>query len=100
MQYIKKSIAIDAIQLLPTRERILIIEQFITGNYSAIIPDGKFDEYVDRLITEGGRIIYTLEGNMKANFGDYIIKGIKNEFYPCREDICLASYSLVTDGSI
>lgn len=32
-------------------------------------------------------IIHTLEGDMRADFGDYIIKGVKGEFYPCKPDI-------------
>lgn len=36
--------------------------------------------------------IQTLEGEMEANIGDYIIKGIENEFYPCKESIFKASY--------
>jgi len=32
-------------------------------------------------------VIETLEGNMSASVGDWIIKGIKNEFYPCKPDI-------------
>ena len=36
--------------------------------------------------------INTLEGTMIANVGDYIIKGIKNEFYPCKSDIFEATY--------
>lgn len=40
-------------------------------------------------------IIKTLEGDMICNIGDYIIKGIKGEFYPCREDIFLESYEAV-----
>lgn len=41
--------------------------------------------------------IQTLEGVMTANFGDYIIKGIKGEFYPCKADIFEASYDEVID---
>lgn len=37
--------------------------------------------------------IKTLEGEMTASPGDYIIKGIKNEIYPCKPDIFEASYS-------
>lgn len=37
-------------------------------------------------------VIYTLEGDMKASIGDWIIKGIKGEFYPCKPDIFEASY--------
>jgi hypothetical protein len=36
--------------------------------------------------------IPTLEGTMIANVGDYIIKGIKGEFYPCKPDIFHESY--------
>jgi hypothetical protein len=40
-------------------------------------------------------IIPTLEGEMKARPGDYIIKGIKGEFYPCKPDIFEATYEPV-----
>ena len=36
--------------------------------------------------------IHTLEGDMEANIGDYIIKGVKGEFYPCKPDIFEATY--------
>lgn len=39
--------------------------------------------------------IKTLEGAMLADIGDYIIKGIKGEFYPCKPDIFEISYELV-----
>jgi hypothetical protein len=40
-------------------------------------------------------IIVTLEGDMQATIGDYIIKGVKNEFYPCKEDIFKLTYETV-----
>jgi len=54
----------------------------------------------------GGRAVYdqsmeacvlidTLEGRMQANIGDYIIKGIKGEFYPCKPDIFAETYEAV-----
>lgn len=39
--------------------------------------------------------IQTLEGNMAAKPGDYIIKGIRNEFYPCDGDIFRMTYDEV-----
>ena len=36
--------------------------------------------------------IFTLEGVMTANVGDWIIKGVKGEFYPCKPDIFDATY--------
>lgn len=39
--------------------------------------------------------IKTLEGSMRANPGDWVIKGIKGEFYPCKPDIFEATYEEV-----
>ena len=39
-----------------------------------------------------GIVIPTLEGNHLASPGDYIIKGVKGEFYPCKPDIFAATY--------
>lgn len=39
--------------------------------------------------------IQTLEGVMTARIGDWIIKGVKGEFYPCRNDIFEATYEKV-----
>ena len=42
-------------------------------------------------------VIKTLEGDMRADDGDWIIKGVKGEFYPCKPDIFAATYEAVTD---
>lgn len=47
--------------------------------------------------TISGLSIYTLEGRMKADFGDWIIRGVKGEFYPCKPDIFEATYEQVAD---
>jgi hypothetical protein len=39
--------------------------------------------------------IPTLEGTMKATPGDWIIRGVKGEFYPCKPDIFEATYEAV-----
>ena len=39
-------------------------------------------------------LIPTLEGNMIASMNDWIIRGIKGEFYPCKPDIFLQSYDI------
>ena len=46
--------------------------------------------------TDKEMIIHTLEGDMKANIGDYIITGIKGEQYPCKPDISEATYEIST----
>jgi len=40
-------------------------------------------------------IIKTLEGDHRANPGDWIIKGVRGEFYPCKPDIFAATYDAV-----
>lgn len=42
--------------------------------------------------------IHTLEGEMTASSGDWIIKGIAGEFYPCKSDIFEATYDAVAGG--
>lgn len=42
-------------------------------------------------------IISTLEGTMVASSGDWIIRGVKNELYPCKPDIFAATYEPVAD---
>ena len=37
-------------------------------------------------------IIKTLEGTMQANEGDWVIKGIRGELYPCKHDIFMDTY--------
>ena len=39
--------------------------------------------------------IRTLEGTMQARIGDWIIKGVKGEIYPCKPDIFRATYEMV-----
>lgn len=41
---------------------------------------------------DGCFVIPTLEGDMRASEGDWIIKGVKGEFYPCKPDIFAATY--------
>ena len=39
--------------------------------------------------------IHTLEGTMVAHIGDYIIRGVQGEFYPCRPDVFAVTYEEV-----
>jgi len=42
-------------------------------------------------------MIETPEGNHMANIGDYIIKGITGEYYPCKPDMFEMTYELVEE---
>lgn len=81
MQYRKKPVVIEAIQFTGSNLAECLI---FTG--------------VSKDSAEGCQamglplIISTMEGDMTASPGDYIIKGVKGEFYPCKPDIFAASY--------
>lgn len=86
---------IEAIQL--RKDNILQIESFIEGKLIQLkldIERKKFEEYED-IVIKKGRKIETLEGTMIANVGDYIIKGVNGEFYPCKPDIFEQTYERV-----
>ena len=79
----KKPVIIEAIQL--TKDNVVEALSFCNndGNIVASNED------------ETGISISTLEGTMTANIGDYIIKGAKGEFYPCKADIFEQTYEEV-----
>lgn len=53
-----------------------------------------FTECCAGINDDGEMSITTLEGEMVASVGDYIIKGVNGEFYPCKPDIFLATYDI------
>lgn len=44
-------------------------------------------------------VIQTLEGSHRADIGDWIIKGVKGEFYPCKPDIFEMTYEKIEDSN-
>jgi hypothetical protein len=81
MQYRKKPVVIEAIR-------------FGGSNHDEIFRWAGWDMVIvknDRSVL----VIPTLEGDMTASAGDWIIKGIKGEFYPCKPDIFAATYDPV-----
>ena len=86
-KYRKKPVVIDAIQL--TRNFAELAIDFVGRDNIRNYGLGEFAE--DACYIE----IKTLEGVMEAQEGDYIIKGIKGEFYPCKPDIFAATYEPV-----
>lgn len=82
--YVKKPIKVEAI--IWTGSLTCPVREFLkSGNCSTL-------RYVD----DKDLYIGTLEGEMKCNVGDYIIKGVKGEFYPCKPDIFKQTYEEVT----
>lgn len=77
--YTKKPVTIEAIQFLGE----------VNSNDCYSFIEGKEVEYPAS--NEIG--VITPEGHMRVRIGDYIIKGIKGEFYPCRADIFEETYT-------
>lgn len=78
----RKKAQVEARQL--TRENWPKILAWIDAGKQYIDADGAVD----------GLTIFTLEGRMKADFGDWIVKGIKGEFWPVKADVFAETYAL------
>lgn len=86
-KYRKKPVEIEAIQYTFYNKKE--IDEFVgkqLGEYSRNDPNNIYDTYL---------VIPTLEGNMEANCNDWIIKGVRGEFYPCKPDIFERTYEPV-----
>lgn len=93
-KYIKKPVQIEAIQL--KEDNIIEVFDFLDGaNYKETKSSEELEDFNQRMLKQGYIEIETLEGIMKASFGDFIIKGVKGEFYPCKPDIFQATYEEV-----
>jgi len=82
-RYRKKPVVIEAIHVvagIPLAD----ISEFV----------GESVEYANSEI-----IIHTLEGDMRADLGDWIIKGVAGEFYPCKPDIFAQTYELAEEAN-
>lgn len=78
----KKPVVISAEQFMPGAKftEMWVLEALATG----------------KIYYQGGEVPYltieTLEGTMRADVGDWIIRGVKGELYPCKPDIFEATY--------
>lgn len=85
MKFRKKPVVVEAVQWVGTNGRE--IDEFVSRN-----PQGRtrtFRPLPDRLF------IATLEGEHRADVGDWIIRGVAGEFYPCKPDIFALTYEAV-----
>lgn len=80
MRYRKKPVVIDAVQFEGGSDSAHRVDIFTRRGCSSIgIPPHAIE-------------IKTLEGTMVADMGDWIIRGVKGEYYPCKPDIFEATY--------
>lgn len=89
MRYRKKPVEVDAFKLTADMERIA------PDWFAKAIAEERI--YIDRSMRDGhidvyGCTVRTQHGKVHAKIGDYIIKGISNELYPCKESVFKKTY--------
>ena len=87
----KKPVVVEAIQWDGAESSIMKLFEFMGE-----LPHAPDDPHVHTGIgytpADGKTYIPTLEGTMTASPGDWIIKGVSGEFYPCKPDIFEKTY--------
>ena len=86
-RYVKKPVVVQAVEYNGANKEE--IEAFV---------EKKLDTVYTELKEPLELKIPTLEGDMKASKGDYIIKGINGEFYPCKPDVFEKTYDIIENA--
>ena len=98
MRFRKKPVVIEAIQWTGAERQIGEVFAMLGANELPHAPD---DPHINPGLgfcpPDGTLSIPTLEGTMIANPGDWVIRGIKGELYPCKADIFDATYERVDE---
>ncbi|PHS25485.1 MAG: hypothetical protein COA84_07665 [Robiginitomaculum sp.] len=90
IQYRTKSCQIEAIEFDGTDVNAMAIIKWATGSVIS---------YDERMLEPEYMTIQTLEGSMTASPGDFIIKGLLGEFYPCKPQVFHQKYEAVEVGA-
>ncbi|MBM3967690.1 MAG: hypothetical protein FJ308_21935 [Planctomycetes bacterium] len=85
MKFRKKPVVIDAWKIEPS---------FHEGELAQAVVDGKL-----KYCEDGSVLIATLEGTMQGLPGDWIIRGVNGEYYPCKPDIFAKTYEAVESAA-
>lgn len=84
----KRPVVIEAIQYRPDIPNCNAVAAFMG------MPEGDYCHNEGRH-DQASWMIGTLEGTMEARPGDWIVRGVQGEFYPCKPDIFAATYEAV-----
>lgn len=94
-KYRKKPVVIEAVKWNGDNLKEII-------DFTGLHPSANkwtWEEY-EQVVKQDGLKIFTLEGKMNADIGDWIIRGVNGEFYPCKPDIFEKTYESVSDTLI
>lgn len=92
MKFRKKPVVIEAVQWTGNNLREVIA---FTGIHMSA-REWTWQEFEEVVVNKGLKI-FTLEGPLKAAVGDWVIKGVKGECYPCKPDVFEQTYEPVED---
>lgn len=105
----KKPVEVQAVQWWPkvsTGANHAIMDWLISSGYPYLVgnalepttlePLGEPGIYIDP--SDGALVIRTLEGDMKVSDGDWIIRGTRDEFYPCKPGPFADTFEAVRPG--
>ncbi|MFJ9799876.1 hypothetical protein [Streptomyces sp. NPDC101145] len=91
MKYRKRPVEIDAIHFDGSHASVLAVMHFVDAGRTTT----EIRIHADTDPAKTHIVIPTLEGDMKATAGDWIIRGVKGELYPCKPDVFEATYEPV-----
>lgn len=93
-QYTKRPVTVEAARLEGSNAHTHAIYQWVESHVGSFNPDMTPPPTSGISIdpSTGNIMIATLEGIMTASMGDWIIRGIHGEFYPCKHEIFTATY--------
>ena len=89
----KKPVTIEAMKWEGVNQREMF--EFLGGGQCGQFQVEGENFYIDHTAADGGLVIKTMEGGMAAKLGDYIIKGVVGEFYPCNPNVFSKTYEAV-----
>lgn len=91
-RYRKKPVKVEAIRFDGTFDSYMEIAEWAAEHGSLNV---NIREYGDGEGDHTHLMVHTLEGAMRGEPGDYIIRGVQGEFYPCKPDIFEQTYEAV-----
>lgn len=103
-KYRKKPVVIEAVQFANVFANTPMMEdiwpEWLRDAYAQAegTPGGLWIEHMPDADNTGVLVIGTLEGNHTVSEGDWIIRGVKGELYPCKPDIFAIIYEPVLEG--
>ena len=99
-KFTKRPVTIEARQLAGSTADFHDVYMWVEGNTQGSFDPDDIETPASGVSIDpatGFMLIATLEGIMQAKPGDWIIRGVQGEFYPCKPDIFEATYELVAE---